>query len=59
MRVFTVPSGWPVFPAISTWVNPSKNAISSAARCSADKDQQNCVRSDENDPPREMSREIH
>src|SRR5262249_2831744 len=33
--VFTVPSGSPVFAAISVWVMPSKNAISSVRRCSA------------------------
>ena len=32
--VFTVPSGWPVFAAISACVNPSKNAISNEFCCS-------------------------
>jgi hypothetical protein len=32
MRVFTVPSGCPVFAAISVCVCPSKNAISSVVR---------------------------
>src|SRR5262249_39385331 len=34
MRVFTVPSGSPVLPAISVCVMPSKKAISRAWRCS-------------------------